>query len=338
MASFADKLKEKIAKFQTQEKERETTKGSINTDPTKFPIFKQGDVVTMRLLPPKPVLEDKDVDFYKTFYFHSYRTAKNKEKWNFFVCPKNLSWDHPCHFCDYVADVYQSFGSNADYKNYKRKKSFVYNAYLISYKNEKMSDDSTHVKEWEKCIGQVRVIYFPYTVKNIISDELTDTGSSIFDPYEGYDLIIKVVSKTEKGNTYSDYSLTKFGKDKYPIMKVKKDIDKLLENTFDISAVIETRVIAEAEMVKKAKMEGVIITEVSLDSVNEQTHEMEEDIPIGEPDPVEEEAEPEKPIKEPLEESEPEESEEPVEEESKPKEDDSEDVDDIINKLNSMFE
>ena len=56
MASFADKLAQKLEKFKAVEKERETTKGSVNTDPTRFPVFKQGDVIVIRLLPPKPVL------------------------------------------------------------------------------------------------------------------------------------------------------------------------------------------------------------------------------------------------------------------------------------------
>jgi len=336
MTTFSEKLSQKIKKFQAQEKERAENKGSINTDPTRFPGFKQGDVVLIRLLPPKPVLNDDDVDFYKTLYYHSFRTAKNKEKWNFFTCPKNLSWDHECPFCDYVADVYQSFGSNNDYKNYKRKRSYIYNGYLVSFKNDKMDDDNPHVKDWESCIGQVRMLYFPYTVKNKIDDELKDSGASIFDPFDGYNLIVKCVSKTEKGDTYSDYSLTKFDKDKTAIAKTKKEINTILKETIDLSENIESKVISSEEVIKKAKMEGIIVTEVSLDAETEINYEMEpeDDVPFEET--LETET-PENP-KSVQEEAEPEEEEAEPEKEETNYEDSEEDVDEIINKLNDMFE
>lgn len=332
--SFEEKLKSKIDKFKKSEESKPRGRGFVE-DPNKFPMFSTGDVIYFRLIPPKPVLEDKDVDFYKTFYFHSYFTAKNKNKREFFVCPKNLSWDHSCKFCDFVADTYKAFGSNDDYKNYKRKKTHIFCGYLVSFKNDTLKDDDNHVQAWKKCLNQVRMIYFPFSVKNKITDELDDSGSFVFNPFEGYDLIVKVVAKKDGENVYNDYSLTKFSKNKTAILDSNEEIEKLLEKSFNISENIEERVISEQEMIKLAIKEAIIVTddETSLDSTIEQSYETEADVPIENTSSPIKEKEEVKEVEEKIEEVE---AKEDAEEDIK--EDVEEDVDEIIKKLNNMFE
>ena len=251
--NLKDLLKEKSKKF----KETLDNKDNYsNLSPERIPPFSPGDKVTVRLFPPIEVIAGDSVDFWKTMYYHSYSKLSNKSHKNFFLCPKNLGWDENCPFCDFAADIYKKFGSTDDYSNYKRKRSYIFTGYLISYETDNKNISQNLLNAWKEREGKVLFFPFPETVLKIIKEEFEETPE-IFFPIDGYDLIIKVGTKeTDKGDRYNDYTLSKFNTKKaYSIVESEEEIEKL---ALSIDDYIKNRMISEEEILKYAKEEKII--------------------------------------------------------------------------------
>lgn len=265
--SLKELLKKKSKKF--NENLKNNGPNYANLAPEKIPPYTPGDVIRVRLLPPIEVIAGDSVDFWKVMYYHSYRKVSNSSFRNFFVCPKNLGWDEECPFCDFAAEIYQKFGSTDDYSNYKRKRSYIFTGYLISYetKNKKVSDELKSA--WQERIGKVLYFPFPETLLKIVKEEFEETPE-IFFPIDGYDLIIKVDQKeTDSGDVYNDYTLSKFDlKKAYSIIDTEEELEDI---ALSIEKYIKDRLVSKKELEKFAIEEKIIVP------TDENEEESEED-------------------------------------------------------------
>lgn len=200
-------------------------------------------VYELRLLP------DKNGNFYMKIYYHMFKSG---EKWHFVLCPKTHDFEAYCPVCAITSKLYT--GTAADKtlaKTFKRKEKFVVNTYIVDDPR-----DSDQSDEGRKHTGKVRIYEFPSKVESKIRAELTDTkngiGPSIFDPSdEGFNLILKVKStKPVDGRSFPSYDDTTFARKASAIADSEKEIDAIMETTFDLDEYIKSMEKPEENVIK----------------------------------------------------------------------------------------
>ena len=165
----------------------------------------------------------------------------NSGKWEFVLCPKTHDFTNYCPVCAATYKLYQgSSEDKAAAKNYKRKEKFCGNIYVV-----KDPRDADAGSEDEKNTGKVLVYEFPSKLEQKIKSEMTDeeygNGLNIFDPGEdGIDFLIKVgaTKPGPDGQSFHDYSESKFTNKPYALAKTDDEIEKILNSTYDLDEYI----------------------------------------------------------------------------------------------------
>lgn len=262
MSKWLKGKKELFDQFKEQKKkeQEENQAGPRRIDivwdtPAKGTVDKPKKYV-LRLLP------DADSNFYKTFYYHMYKSAAD-ETWNFVFCPKSHDMTNYCPFCAATMKLYK--GSKADKKagyNYKRKRKHCVNAFIV---NDPRDADAESKEEMVS--GKVKIYEFPDTVESKIASEMNDdaygAGINIFDPGEdGVDFILSVGSTKpiqdegpNKGKTFPDYNNSKFASKSNPIMENDEEIEEVMEKVHNLDEYLSTMERDEKEIVELIKKE-----------------------------------------------------------------------------------
>lgn len=198
-------------------------------------------------------LPDPNGEFYKHYYYHMFRAG---EKWLFIICPKTDGFDNYCPWCQITSKLYG--GTAADKKmanNYKRKKKYVGNFFVVKDPRDEERDDE------DKVVGKVRLYEFPQKVEMKLKEEITDTenglGAAIFDPTEtGYNFILKVLSTkpTPEGDTWPDYSQSLFAR-RATALGTDAEIEEIMKTTIDITEYIDGMKKSDDEIEKSIKDE-----------------------------------------------------------------------------------
>jgi len=240
--------------------------------------FVPGLIIRGRLMPYE---HDGKMRFVETFHHHYFESARGNG-WVFLACPKNNNeWDNPCDFCDPMSTHYKEHGSDRIYNAYKRKRKYKVNFHVTEVEvmeNYKVSD--TDVGLWKEVIGQTIVVDLPFAVKEKIDAGLDnkELGLSIFNPLDGYDLLIKITTKkTDDGDQYS-YNLTEFSRVKTAI---PGDIKEILSQSADLVAQIGILKKADTPRIRDAAIaEGLVAGSVPPpSSSNQSTTRNESSIP-----------------------------------------------------------
>jgi len=140
-------------------------------------------------------------------------------------------------------------------KNYKRLEKFVGNVLVIDDPRD------ADVEDEYKVSGTVRLYEFPGTIESKLKNEITDKsegyGMSVFDPEEGYDLIIKIKSKKpdSKGKVWPDYSDTQFSR-KPSSIGSEKEIEEIIGKTVLLEEYVKESALTWEEHEKLLKLEG----------------------------------------------------------------------------------
>jgi hypothetical protein len=204
-------------------------------------------VYTGRFLPdPKGV-------FYKQYYYHMFRSG---EKWNFIICSKTDKFENFCPFCSATQKLYM--GTATDKKmanNYKRKKKFVGNFFLVD-------DPRDADREEEKKVnGKVKLYEFPNKVEMKLKEEITDQenglGASIFDPSEGgYNFILKILATRASldGMSWPDYTNSTFSR-RPTAIGTDAEIEEIMQSCVDINEYVNSLKKTDEDMLKIIKDE-----------------------------------------------------------------------------------
>lgn len=198
-------------------------------------------------------LPDKSSDFYKKYFYHYFVID---EKHYFVMCPKTHGLDEYCPWCSVSQMLYK--GNKEDKKlasNYSRKEKYVANVLIVDDPRDADVDDEYKVS------GSVRLYEFPKAVESKLKKEITDKvegyGIAIFNPENGYDMIISIKSKKKdkNGKAWPDYSETAFSR-KSSSIGDEKEIDEIMEKTVLLSEHIENMALTWDEHKKLLKVEG----------------------------------------------------------------------------------
>lgn len=198
-------------------------------------------------------LPDKDSNFYMKYCYHYFVID---EKHYFIFCPKTHSMDEYCPWCSVSQMLYK--GNKEDKKlasNYKRMEKFVGNVLVVDDPRD------ADVEDEYKVSGKVRLYEFPGTIESKLKNEITDRsegyGMAIFDPEEGFDLIIKIKAKKpdKNGKVWPDYSDTQFSR-KPSSIGTEKEIEELIAQTVNLQEFIEKESLSWDEHKKLLKLEG----------------------------------------------------------------------------------
>ena len=246
-------IKEDKFKDFANKKASETPDDEKNTDynlkwknPTMGSVEKAKDY-RVRFLP------DKSSDFYKKYFYHYFVID---EKHYFVMCPKTHGLDEYCPWCSVSQMLYK--GNKEDKKlaaSYSRKEKYVANILVVDDPRDNDVDDEYKVS------GSVRLYEFPKAVESKLKKEITDKtegyGMAIFNPENGYDLIISIKSKKKdkNGKTWPDYSETAFSR-KSSSIGSEKEIDDIMDKTVLLSEHIENMALTWDEHKKLLKVEG----------------------------------------------------------------------------------
>ncbi len=186
----------------------------------------------LRLLP------DPDGEFYTKIKYHMFQSG---ESWNFIMCPKTHDQDAYCPWCQITQLLYN--GSTADKKkakDYKRKEKFVGNIFIIKDPRDvDEQDDERKVK------GKTFLYEFPAVVEQQIKKELVDSengwGQAIFDPEEGYNMILRIGAKKADANkkVWPDYGQSTFAKRPTSIGETDEEVEEIMETVQSINEYIE---------------------------------------------------------------------------------------------------
>lgn len=201
-------------------------------------------------------LPDKNGNFYKSFLYHMFKNAKGT--WTFVLCPKTHGMDKYCPLCAATMKLYK--GTKEDKSmayNYKRKSKHCGNWFVV-----KDPRDADAGSEDEKVQGKDLVYEFPDKVEQKVKSEMTDEeygqGMNIFDPGEdGVDFLLKVgaTKPDQNGNTYHDYSESKFTTKPYPLAKTDEEIQKIMDSTHDLDEYLKAMERSEEELIEIVKDE-----------------------------------------------------------------------------------
>lgn len=243
----SDKFKDFVEKKST-EQPREQQGGFVSK--WKNPVMgtvDQAKTYRVRFLP------DKNSDFYLKYCYHYFVID---EKHYFIFCPKTHGMDEYCPWCSVSQILYKG---NKDDKalaaNYKRMEKFIGNVLVIDDPRD------ADVEDEYKVSGTVRLYEFPATIESKLRNEVTDRaegyGAKIFDPEDGFDLVIKIKAKKpdKNGKMWPDYSDTQFSR-KSTSLGSEKEIDELIEKTVNLKEHIETSSLSWDEHKKLLKLEG----------------------------------------------------------------------------------
>lgn len=203
-------------------------------------------------------LPDKNGDFYKEYFYHFITTGEGQGKYVF--CPKSHGMEQYCPYCSAVQILYK--GNKEDKAkafNLKRKGKYVGNIYVV----HDPRDADIKEEDWKQT-GKVRLYEFPGIVESKIKDELTDPnegyGIAIFDPENGFDLLLKVGAKPKdkNGKVWPDYSNTKFVRTSSP---VSDDVDATMGEVYDLNEYLEKMLMSPDEH-RKILKEALIYEDV----------------------------------------------------------------------------
>src|SRR6056297_1478909 len=200
------------------------------------------------------LLPDPDSNFYTKYMFHYFVID---EKHHFIHCPKSEAMDNYCPWCALNQMLYK--GNKEDKKlafKYKRQDKFVCNTLIVNDPRDDDKDDEY------KSSGKVKLYEFPATVESKIKNEITDKsegyGMAVFDPENGYDLIIKIKAKKpdKNGKVWPDYSDTIFSRKSSAIADTEENIEKLMEKTVSLEEYLDNKKLTWDEHKKLLQVEG----------------------------------------------------------------------------------
>jgi len=204
-------------------------------------------VYEVRLLP------DPKGQFYKRFYYHGFKSG---DRWYFPLCEKTYDFYNWCPFCAAASKLYT--GTQADKtlaSTIKRKEKFVGNIFIIDDPRDAERDAEN------KVVNTVKLYEFPGEVEQKIKGTITDVkhglGASVFDPGdEGYNFIIKVraTKPTKDGKTWPVYADSEFAR-KSSSLGTDKEIQKIMEKTFDINEYVSTQKMSDEDIITLMKNE-----------------------------------------------------------------------------------
>jgi len=94
--------------------------------------------------------------------------------------------------------------------------------------------------------------------KNEITDKSEGYGMAVFDPENGYDLIIKIKAKKpdKNGKVWPDYSDTIFSRKSSAIADTEEGIEKLMEKTISLEEYLDSKKLSWEEHKKLLQIEG----------------------------------------------------------------------------------
>jgi hypothetical protein len=209
------------------------------------------------------LLPDTEGEFYKKIKYHMFKSGEN---WYFIMCPKTHNQENYCPWCQATQLLYQ--GSSADKKaasNYKRKEKFVGNIFVIKDPRDVDEND-----EDRKTAGKTFLYEFPAVVEQQIKKELIDDengwGADIFDPEDGYNMILRIGAKKpdKNGKIWPDYGQSTFSKKSSSIASYTDEtVDEIMETIQSIDEYIEN------SMWSVEKHEKILKTEMLWEDVEE---------------------------------------------------------------------
>jgi len=200
------------------------------------------------------LLTDPNGDFYKKCMYHMFKSGDN---WVFIMCPKTHDMDEYCPWCHATQILYK--GSSSDKKkaySYKRKEKYVGNVFVV--KDPRDADENDPDKMLK---GKTFLYGFPQTVETLIRKEITDVengwGYAIFDPEDGYNLIVSIGAKKpdKDGKVWPDYSLTTFAKKPSAIADTEEKIEEIMSTCQDITEYINNSMLSPEVHEKLLKSE-----------------------------------------------------------------------------------
>lgn len=245
--------KEAFEKFQSQKKQE--------ADNQQFSDTKRSDIVWQT--PEKGTeqtpkvyegrfIPDADGEFYKKFYYHMFKSG---EKWAFIICPKTDNFDNYCPWCSVTSKLYMGTDSDKSLAyNYKRKEKFVGNFYIVDDPRDSSRDEENKVN------GTVKLYEFPKKIESVLKQQITDVkhglGYSIFDPEEGYNFILKVLStKPQKDKkVWPDYTTSMFSYEKSRLGS-DSEISTIMKSTHGLNKYIESLKKSDDFIIKTLKDE-----------------------------------------------------------------------------------
>ena len=200
------------------------------------------------------LLPDPESNFYTKYMFHYFVID---EKHYFIHCPKSDGMDNYCPWCAVNQMLFK--GNKEDKKlayNYRRNEKFVTNIFVVDDPRDEDKDDEY------KSSGKVKLYEFPSTIESKIKNEITDKaegyGMAVYDPENGYDMIIKIKAKKpdKNGKVWPDYSDTIFSRKSSAIADTEKGIEDLMEKTTKIDDYLDSKKLSWDEHKKLLQVEG----------------------------------------------------------------------------------
>lgn len=200
-------------------------------------------------------LQDPEGNFYLKYFYHMFKMG---DKWFYMLCPKTYDMDNYCAWCSVVSKLYSS-GNKKDSAiayNYKRKVRFCGDWYVV---NDPRDAEVENVDD--KASKKVWVYEFPSQVEEKVKTEMMDekegAGPAIFDPEEGYNMILRVKStkidpKTQK--QYPDYSGSSFSR-KPSALGTEEEIAEIMKQRYSLEKHIKKMEVSEERIIQSIKAE-----------------------------------------------------------------------------------
>jgi len=245
--------KEKFEDFKKERESDKTEKPDNITYARRYPNPKMGSHDKPKEYHVR-LLTDPNQDFYKKYHYHMFQSG---DQWVFIMCPKTKDMDAYCPWCHATQLLYK--GSSADKKkayNYKRKDKYVGNIFVV--KDPRDADENDPDK---KLAGKTFLYEFPQTIETLIRKEITDIengwGYEIFNPENGYNLIISIGAKKpdKNGKVWPDYSLTTFAKRPSAIADTEEGIEEIMNTCQSITDYIDKSMLSPEDHMKLLKQE-----------------------------------------------------------------------------------
>jgi hypothetical protein len=245
-----------FGEFQTKKKEeKDAPRSTVRRSDFVWPTPDKGTDTEAKVYKGR-FLPDPKGNFYRHYYYHMYKSG---ERWVFVICPKSDDFGNYCPFCSITSKLYM--GSEADKRlanNYKRKKKFVSNFFIVN-------DPRDAEREPDKKVnGLVKLYEFPQKVEAKLKEEITDPeglGPQIFDPgADGFDFVLKVLAtkRDNQGNSWPDYANSVFSRRAAPIAESESEIDEIMKQCIDINEYIDGMKKDDEEIEKLIKAEMLL--------------------------------------------------------------------------------